>query len=141
EHDSGPRPTGRGVGRVRRLGDAGERYLKHLLSLADGSLSGMRVVVDCANGAASWAAPELLRRLGASVLPINDRPDGWNINNGCGATVPEVMALAVLDAEAEAGVAHDGDADRAMFADHQGNVIDGDQVLAACALAMKNAGE
>src|SRR5439155_27299452 len=66
---------------------------------------------------------------------------GWNINNGCGATVPEVVALAVLDAEAEAGVAHDGDADRAMFADHHGVVIDGDQVLAACALAMKDTGE
>jgi phosphoglucosamine mutase len=141
EHDSGPQPTGRGVGRVLRVGDAGERYVTHLLSLTEGSLGEMRVVVDCANGAASWAAPELLRRLGASVLPINDRPDGWNINNGCGATVPEVVAAAVLEARAEAGVAHDGDADRAMFADHQGIVIDGDQVLAACALAMKNAGD
>jgi len=99
------------------------------------------VVVDCANGAASWAAPEMLRRLGATVLPINDNPDGWNINDGCGATAPEVVALAVVDADAEVGVAHDGDADRAMFADHLGNVIDGDQVLAACALAMKPAGE
>jgi phosphoglucosamine mutase len=141
EHDSGPRPKGRGVGRVLRVGDAGERYITHLLSLADGSLGGMRVVLDCANGAASWAAPELLRRLGASVLPMNDRPDGWNINKGCGATVPDVVALAVLDAEADVGVAHDGDADRAMFADHHGIVIDGDQVLAACALAMKKAGE
>jgi phosphoglucosamine mutase len=141
ERDPGPRPGGRGVGRVLRVADAGERYVRHLLSMADGSLAGMRVVVDCANGAASWAAPELLRRLGALVLPINDRPDGWNINDGCGATVPEVAALAVLDAEAEVGVAHDGDADRAMFADHHGTVIDGDEVLAACAMAMKNAGE
>jgi phosphoglucosamine mutase len=101
----------------------------------------MRVVVDCAHGAASWAAPEVLRRLGARVLPINDRPDGWNINQGCGATVPEVVALAVVDAEADVGIAHDGDADRAMFADQHGNVIDGDQVLAACALAMKADGD
>jgi phosphoglucosamine mutase len=139
--DDGPRPVGRGVGRILRVSDASERYVRHLLSLADGSLGGMRVVVDCANGAASWAAPEVLRRLGASVLPINDQPDGWNINDGCGATVPEVAAMAAVDADAEVGVAHDGDADRAMFADHRGNVIDGDQVLAACALAMKERGE
>jgi phosphoglucosamine mutase len=138
--DPGPRPIGRGVGRIHRVSDASERYVRHLLSVTEGSLDGMRVVVDCANGAASWAAPEVLRRLGATVLPINDRPDGWNINNGCGATVPEVAALAVVDAEAEVGVSHDGDADRAMFADHRGNVIDGDQVLAACALAMKREG-
>jgi phosphoglucosamine mutase len=139
--DSGPRPTGRGVGRIQQVADAGERYVRHLLSLADGSLDGMRVVVDCANGAASWAAPEALRRLGASVMSINDRPDGWNINSGCGATVPEIVARAVVDAHAEVGVSHDGDADRAMFADHRGNVIDGDQVLAASALSMKRAGE
>jgi phosphoglucosamine mutase len=141
DHDSGPRPSGRGVGRILRVDDANERYLRHLQSIADGSLDWMRVVVDCAHGAASRVAPELLRRLGASVLPINDRPDGWNINQGVGATVPEVVALAVVDAEAEVGVAHDGDADRAMFADHQGNVIDGDQVLAACALGMKESGQ
>ena len=141
ERDSGPRPIGRGLGRVLRAQDANERYLRRLLSIADGSLDGMRLVVDCANGAASSIAPELLRRLGATVVPINDRPDGWNINDGCGATTPEVMALAVADSEAEAGVAHDGDADRAMFADQRGNVVDGDQVLAACALAMKRGGE
>jgi phosphoglucosamine mutase len=139
--DEGPRPTGRGVGRVLPVGDALERYERHVESAARVSLDGMRVVVDCANGAASAIAPEVLRRLGARVLPINDRPDGWNINQGCGATAPEVVALAVVDAEAQAGVAHDGDADRAMFADHLGNVVDGDQVLAASALAMRAAGE
>ena len=141
DQDSGPRPAGRGVGRVLRVDDASERYVRHLQSAAEGSLDWMRVVVDCAHGAASRVAPEILRRLGASVLPINDRPDGWNINEGVGATVPEVVALAVVDADAEVGVAHDGDADRAMFADHLGNVIDGDQVLAACALAMKERGQ
>jgi len=99
------------------------------------------VVVDCANGAASTVAPELLRRLGAEVIPINDAPDGWNINDGCGATVPEVVGLAVADAEADAGIAHDGDADRAMFADAGGTVIDGDQALAACALDLFESGE
>ncbi|HEX9313091.1 MAG TPA: phosphoglucosamine mutase [Actinomycetota bacterium] len=137
----GPRPEGRAVGRVHPSDRAEERYLGHLLSSAGGSLDGMRIVVDCANGAAWSAAPELLRRLGADVIPINDRPDGWNINEGCGATVPEVLAKAVVEAGADAGVAHDGDADRAMFADHQGNVVDGDQVLAACALALHEAGE
>ncbi len=141
DQDSGPRPAGRGVGRIVRVDDANERYVRHLQSAAEGSLDWMRVVVDCAHGAASRVAPEILRRLGASVLPINDRPDGWNINEGVGATVPQVVALAVVDADAEVGVAHDGDADRAMFADHLGNVIDGDQVLAACALAMKESGQ
>jgi phosphoglucosamine mutase len=142
EQDRAPRPVGRGVGRIFRAGDADDRYLNHLEHVAGpGALEGMSVVVDCANGAASGVAPELLKRLGADVLAINDEPDGWNINDGVGATVPEVMALAVAEAEADAGVAHDGDADRAIFADRDGRVIDGDQVLAACALDMREAGE
>jgi phosphoglucosamine mutase len=141
ELDRAPRPVGWGVGRIRHAPLAGERYLGHLERVGGpGALEGMRVVVDCANGAASGVAPELLKRLGAEVLAINDEPDGWNINDGAGATVPEVMALAVAEAEADAGVAHDGDADRAIFADHTGRVIDGDQVLAACALDMREAG-
>jgi phosphoglucosamine mutase len=141
DSDSGPRPTGRGVGRIVSVEDALDRYLKHLELLASASLDGMRVVVDCANGAASRIAPLLLGRLGATVLPINDAPDGWNINDGCGATAPEVVGLAVVGADADAGVAHDGDADRAMFSDPGGAVIDGDQVLAACALDLHQAGE
>ena len=136
----GPKPEGRGVGRVIPLPDAEDRYLKHLVEAASSSLEGMRIVVDCANGAASAVAPELLRRLGAEVLPINDSPDGWNINARSGATRPDVVATAVVAAGADAGVAHDGDADRAMFADHEGGVIDGDQVLAASALAMHREG-
>ena len=141
ESDPGPGPRGRGVGRMLSVEDTLERYLKHLEGLASASLDGMNLVVDCANGAASGIAPDLFRRLGARVLPINDAPDGWNINDGCGATVPEVVALAVVDAEADAGIAHDGDADRAMFADAEGGVVDGDQVLAACALDLHEAGE
>jgi phosphoglucosamine mutase len=139
--EEGPRPTGRGVGRTLRVEDALERYLRNLERLAPVNLDGMRVVVDCANGAASTIAPDLLRRLGARVIPINDSPDGWNINDGSGATVPDVVALAVVDAEADAGVAHDGDGDRAMFSDAGGRVIDGDQVLAACALELHETGE
>jgi len=100
----------------------------------------MKVVVDCANGAAFRDAPEVLRRLGAEVLPIFDQPDGTNINAGCGALHPEVVAAATKEAGAHAGIAHDGDADRALFADADGIVIDGDQVLAASAVALKEQG-
>jgi phosphoglucosamine mutase len=98
-------------------------------------------VVDCANGAAYRLAPEILARLGAEVIPINDRPDGWNINEGCGATSAEVVARAVTQAKADAGVAHDGDADRALFADERGEIVDGDQVLVATALDLHSRGE
>ena len=124
-------------GSVRGLGDAAERYRAHLVAAAEASLEGMTIVVDCANGAASGISPEVLRRLGATVHAIHERPDGRNINDGCGALHPEVVAAEVLRVGGDAGVAHDGDADRALFADASGAVIDGDQVLAACAIAMK----
>jgi phosphoglucosamine mutase len=132
--------SGRLIGRVITIDDADERYLHRLEEAASGSLAGMRIVIDCANGAASAVAPELLKRLGAEVLPINHSPDGWNINEG-GATHPEVVARAVVELGAHAGITHDGDADRALFADASGAVIDGDQVLAACALDLKDRGE
>ncbi len=128
-------------GHVLPLRSGVERYLEHLAGAADARLAGMAVVVDCANGAAYRDAPEVLRRLGADVRPIFDSPDGANINAGCGALHPDVVAAAVVEAGADAGLALDGDADRAMFADAGGNVVDGDQVLAACATAMKQAGE
>jgi phosphoglucosamine mutase len=137
------RGEGRGVrdrGAVGEIPDGMDRYLGHLTAAVQAPLAGMRIVVDCANGAAYQAAPEVLRRLGADVRPMFDRPDGMNINEGCGALHPEVVAAAVAESGADAGVAHDGDADRALFADAEGRVIDGDQVLAACALAMKEDG-
>lgn len=115
-------------------------YLDHVVSAAEARLDGLRVIVDCANGAASRVAPEALRRLGADVYPIFAEPDGWNINVDCGALHPDVVAGAVRAAGVDVGVAHDGDADRALFADADGAVIDGDQVLAACAIAMKAQG-
>ena len=127
-------------GTVGEVPDGLERYLGHVTATVQEPLAGMRIVVDCANGAAYRAAPEVLRRLGADVRPMFDRPDGRNINEGCGALHPEVVAAAVTDSGADAGVAHDGDADRALFADAEGRVIDGDQVLAACALALKEDG-
>jgi phosphoglucosamine mutase len=134
-------PAGPGGGTIRELSEEGrERYLAHLEDAALARLDGMRVVVDCANGSASAVAPELLRRLGADVTAIHAEPDGANINDGCGALHPEVVAAEVVRLGADAGVSHDGDADRALFADAQGAVIDGDQVLAACAVAMRDAG-
>ena len=127
-------------GTIRPVAEGRERYLRHLEQAAETRLDGMTVVIDCANGAASELAPELLRRLGATVYPINDEPDGSNINDGCGALYPEVVAAEVVRRGADAGVSHDGDADRALFADAQGNVVDGDQVLAASALAMHEVG-
>jgi phosphoglucosamine mutase len=127
-------------GRVSSAEEGRERYLEHLRGAADSGLDGMRVVVDCANGAASEVAPELLRRLGADVVPIHAAPDGTNINQGCGALHPDVVAQEVVRLGADVGVSHDGDADRALFADATGVVIDGDHVLAACALAMQEAG-
>ncbi|HZB02749.1 MAG TPA: phosphoglucosamine mutase [Actinomycetota bacterium] len=136
----GPRPEGGDVGMISDAVEEPDRYLDHLVGAAEARLDGMRVVVDAANGAAWRLGPDVLRRLGATVEAINAEPDGTNINAGCGATVPEVVAGAVRDLGADAGVAFDGDADRVMFADADGRVVDGDQVVTACATAMKGAG-
>ena len=135
-----PSGPAREPGGVSENGIGRERYLEHLVASSEGSLEGLSVVVDCANGAASELAPRLLRRLGADVHAMFDRPDGDNINVGCGALHPDVVAAEVVRLGADAGVALDGDADRALFADARGNVIDGDQVLASCAIAMHERG-
>jgi phosphoglucosamine mutase len=141
DRGDGARPEGAGVGRIiPEAEDGAERYLRHLVEAADGRLDGLRVVVDAAHGAAHRLAPELLRRLGAEVEAIGDRPDGTNINSGCGATHPEMVAEAVRRFGADAGVAHDGDADRAILVDAEGGVVDGDHVLGASAVALKEEG-
>jgi phosphoglucosamine mutase len=127
-------------GDAREAPDATERYLRHLVRAAEAPLHGMRVVVDCANGAATGVAPEAFKRLGADVTALADEPTGDNINVGCGAMHPEVVSAAVLEAGADAGVAHDGDADRALFADARGRIVDGDQVLAASAITLRKQG-
>ncbi len=134
-----PAPAG-ADGTAKDLRGGRDRYLEHLEKAAGARLDGMTLVVDCANGAASALAPTLYERLGAVVHPIHAAPDGSNINVGCGALHPEVAGAAVVRLRADAGVAHDGDADRAVFVDHLGRVVDGDQVLAACAIAMKEDG-
>jgi phosphoglucosamine mutase len=136
----GPRPEGGAVGRIVDAVEEPDRYLDHLVAAAEAPLDGMRIVVDGANGAAFRLGPEALRRLGARVEAINADPDGTNINAGSGAAHPHVVAAAVSELGADGGVSFDGDADRALFADADGVVVDGDQVLTACALSMKEQG-
>jgi phosphoglucosamine mutase len=135
------RPTGKHVGRVRDVADAIPRYVRHLLAATPQSLDGLRVVVDCANGAAAVAAPEAYRTAGADVIALNAAPDGLNINDGVGSTHIEGLRNAVTEYRADLGIAHDGDADRCLAVDAAGAVVDGDQIMAVLAVAMKEAGE
>jgi len=134
------RPVGASVGRVRAESGASATYLEHLLSTVSTSLSGIRVVVDCANGAASGVAPEALRRAGADVIAIHASPDGLNINDGCGSTHMGDLIAAVREHNADIGIAHDGDADRCLAVDANGDVVDGDQILAILSLSMRDRG-
>jgi phosphoglucosamine mutase len=136
----GARPTGAAIGRVRDVGDAAERYIAHLLAAVPQRLDGLRVVVDCAHGAASRVAPETYRRAGASVVAIAAEPDGININDGVGSTHVEALAKRVVAEGADLGIAHDGDADRCLAVDADGQVVDGDQILALSALSLRAAG-
>ncbi len=126
--------SGRRPGGVEDLADPVEQYVEFVASLAVGPLAGLRVVVDCAYGAAWRAAPKLWRSLGATVIAINDAPDGSLINVGCGSTHPEVVRRAVLDHAADVGFAHDGDADRVIAVDETGRIVDGDAIMGLCAL-------
>lgn len=134
------RPTGAAVGRVTDDDESIERYYAHLLATLPHRLDGLRVVVDCSNGAASAVSPEVLRRAGAEVVAICAEPDGLNINEGCGSTSLDAVVKAVLEHGADAGIAHDGDADRCLAVDAGGEVVDGDQILAVLALAMRERG-
>jgi phosphoglucosamine mutase len=134
------RPTGADVGRVRDFPEATQRYVEYLVSTLTHSLEGLSVVVDCAHGAAYRAAPEALRRAGATVTTIGCEPDGLNINDGCGSTHLEKLVAAVVERGADVGIAHDGDADRCLAVAADGSIIDGDQLLAILAVAMNEAG-
>ena len=128
------RPTGVRIGRTRFVPGAVEAYVAHLVAAGPGTdLRGLRVVVDCANGAASDVAPTVLRRLGCDVTAIHAIPDGTNINDGCGSTHPDVVAEAVVELGADLGIAHDGDADRLIACDDAGTIVDGDAILAILA--------
>jgi phosphoglucosamine mutase len=136
----GHRPTGAGVGRVHDVLDGLEHYVSHLVSTAPHRADGLTVVVDCANGAASDVAPEVYRQVGATVIPIHAEPDGININDRCGSTHLESLRAAVVEHRADLGVGLDGDADRLLAVDAAGEVVDGDQIMAILALAMRDAG-
>ena len=127
------RPIGREVGRVIFDESASERYIYHLLSTLKVNLSGIKVVVDCANGAASEVAPEVYARAGAEVIAISNQPNGLNINENCGSTHLENLITEVKKNGADLGIAHDGDADRCLAIDASGKVIDGDFILAILA--------
>jgi phosphoglucosamine mutase len=139
------RPTGAGVGRVRPLREGLHRYVNHLVGTIPDDveralLGRLRVVVDCANGAAFEAAPLALSRLGIDVVPIHASPDGLNINDGCGSTHLGDLQKAVVEMGAHLGFAHDGDADRCLAVDASGEVVDGDHLLAILALSLRDAG-
>ncbi|MFC9729139.1 phosphoglucosamine mutase [Streptomyces roseolus] len=143
EHRTGApwdRPTGAGVGRVRDYTEGFETYVAHLLGVLPNRLDGLKVVLDEAHGAAARVSPEAFTRAGAEVVTIGATPDGLNINDGCGSTHLELLKAAVVEHGADLGIAHDGDADRCLAVDHTGAEVDGDQILAVLALAMREAG-
>lgn len=133
------RPSGAQIGKAYRLDDATGRYIEYIKStISRGTtLEGLRVVVDCANGAAYKVTPWVLRELGAEVVTINDKPDGININAGCGSLHMKGLCDAVRQHRADAGIAHDGDGDRTLMCDARGNLVDGDKILGIWALQMK----
>jgi phosphoglucosamine mutase len=135
------RPTGAAVGRVINGDQLVDKYIEHLLSTIDVSLNGLKVVVDCANGASSFTAPAALSRAGAEVIAIANTPDGWNINDGVGSTHLEFLRSAVLKNGADVGIAHDGDADRCLAIDATGAEIDGDVIMAILAKGFKSQGK
>ncbi|MEV5848870.1 phosphoglucosamine mutase [Streptomyces sp. NPDC051985] len=134
------RPTGAGVGRVRSYDEGAERYIAHLLAVLPNRLDGLKIVLDEAHGAAAGVSPEVFRRAGAEIITIGAEPDGLNINAGCGSTHLGPLKAAVVEHGADFGIAHDGDADRCLAVDHAGEEVDGDQIMAVLALAMRERG-
>ncbi|MFF4210618.1 phosphoglucosamine mutase [Streptomyces sp. NPDC001796] len=140
EHRTGApwdRPTGAGVGRVTSYEEGLDQYVAHLLGVLPNRLDGLRIVLDEAHGAASRVSPEAFTRAGAEIVTIGAEPDGLNINDGCGSTHLDKLKAAVVEHGADLGIAHDGDADRCLAVDHTGEEVDGDQILAVLALAMR----
>ena len=135
-------PVGGDVGTVtQNRGEAGDRYVQHLLGTTDVDLTGLRIAVDCANGAASEVGPAALRAAGADVVVINASPDGRNINEQCGSTHPEQLQAVTVASGADFGVAYDGDADRCLAVDHTGALVDGDQIMGILAVGLNETGQ
>ncbi|MDD9378283.1 phosphoglucosamine mutase [Streptomyces sp. ZAF1911] len=134
------RPTGGGVGRVSDYTEGFDKYVAHLMGVLPNRLDGLKVVLDEAHGAAAYVSPEAFTRAGAEIVTIGAEPDGLNINDGCGSTHLGLLKQAVVEHGADLGIAHDGDADRCLAVDANGEEVDGDQILAVLALAMREAG-
>lgn len=136
------RPKDSDIGKAYRLDDATGRYIEYIKSTIPRgtTFEGMKIVIDCANGAAYKTTPWLLRELGADVISVNDRPDGININAGCGSLYMEGLWKNVKINKADVGIAHDGDADRTIFCDEKGRMVDGDKVMGMWAVEMKRQG-
>lgn len=136
------RPTGNSLGKAFRIDDADGRYIEFVKNTIPKGIDfeGIKVAIDCANGAAYKITPTVLRELGADIVTLSDKPDGVNINLDCGSLHPEKVQKAVTDSGADVGLAHDGDADRVIFVDEKGGIVDGDRVMAMCALEMKRNG-
>jgi len=133
----GELPTGAQVGRIKQDSNLIDKYIAHLATSIDQNLAGLRVVIDGANGSASLIGPEALRRAGATVIAIHCEPDGLNINDNCGSTHMDDLVAAVREHGADLGIAHDGDADRCLAVDADGELVDGDQILAILAVGRK----
>ncbi|NIK13409.1 phosphoglucosamine mutase [Alkalibacillus almallahensis] len=140
EDDELPRPTGVHVGQPMNYFEAGQKYLQHLKQTIDTDFDGMKIVLDCAHGATSSHANHLFADLEADVITIGSQPDGTNINDGYGSTSPENLRQAVIDEEADVGLAFDGDGDRLIAVDEKGNIIDGDKIMYICGQFLKKAG-
>jgi phosphoglucosamine mutase len=141
EADTLPRPTGEDVGRIEERIDAVKLYADYLGKTVKNRFNGLKIVLDCANGAASAIAPQVFRNLGAEVIAIHAEPNGVNINVKCGSTHPEVVREAVLANGADLGLSFDGDADRLIAVDEQGRIVDGDYIMLILAKALKEAGK
>lgn len=139
--DDLPRPTGSELGRIFLMDDAVDRYVGFLKEKGKVSLTGLRVVVDCANGAVCEVAPRVLRELGAQVISLHDLPTGVNINEKCGSTHIQSLQEAVQKYEADVGIAHDGDGDRVIVVDEKGQEVNGDKILVICGLALQTKGQ
>lgn len=135
------KPVGGEVGRLTYATDAAADYIRHIKSTAHCSLDGMHIAIDCANGASSVTAPTLFSSLGADIHVLSDKPDGVNINRNCGSTHLEALSEYVVKNKFDCGIAFDGDADRCLCVDENGNVIDGDMIMAICALDLKSRGK
>jgi len=127
-------PTHNKIGKLRQEKDYKKEYIDYIIKKTEHDFSGLKIVIDCANGAAYDTSPEIFEKLGAELIVINNHPDGGKINLNCGSTHPEIISKSVLENNADLGIAHDGDADRVIMVDENGKIVDGDKIMAICAL-------